>query len=720
MISALTACFLSLAILPETAHPETFKMPLNKFTAAKRVDLRCTSAQYGISLPVPQRWEVKKATLSFSYSHSTALLPGSSRMITRLNNDPVSQRDLNPLAPDGFLRMSLPTALLKAGYNDLTFDVQQHYTLGCEFPCQPELWTTLKLTDDDAELEMEYSLREVPLRLSAIVNFLFDPKINPRGEVNIVLPNWNAEEIGMASIIASGIAMRFDYRNVVFSVSQELRPGYDNVLIGDKETVGRILGPFGFGGKEMRGPFLKIMHLPIVPGASAPLTEGLSDPTHALIVVSGLNKDHLRLAAETFAIMSAPFPDTDEMTVTGIVMPDIPLYGGRQVIKADTRYTFGSLGFPDHTFAGGNANGVELAFRLPADFLIKQNRYAELSLYYAYGAANRLDSVINISLNDKLLRGINLDDTRGALIEGYKLDIPTYLFKPGSNVLRFEAVLAPSVGKNCEYMQTKNLFLTIMEKSTIKFPPMPHYVAMPNLELFMLNGFPVTRWPDGHGSKIFLTNRSPEVIEAALNLVGALTQENGNPLLGLEYTLTQPKNFDGEVVIIGDIPTLPGRIRDTAPLALNNEMAFPYPVGGRTEGSQFAFSRQVSGLGSTTGALMEFQSPYAEGRTAVLLTASSPRGLLALSLALMKPGVQANVKGDTVLIDLNEPEKNMLAMSIGRRYFAGKAGFVSRMNAYLFTYPWLYYIALGLVVVALGLTLFYFLNRYRKKRIMGT
>ncbi len=718
LLTLLVVLFSSAA--PGRGGAEILRLPLRKLTPTGQVDLRCVSASHDISVPVPERWKVERATLSFGYANSTALL-GNSRLVTKLNGSPISQTGLSPLAPERFLKVSLPARRFKPGYNDLEFSVQQHYSSSCEFPCQPELWTTLKLGDDEAVLELEYEPRAVPLKLSALSNFLFDPKLNP-DDVNIVMPDLGADTIGAASIIASGVAQKFDYRSVGFTVSREIAPGRDNVLIGDKAFVSKVVPRGELDPEDIQGPFLKILPLPRGDGRDGRgrRVRGGEDPYHALIVVSGLNKEHVKLAAETFAVMSAPFPETDAMTVTGLVMPDIPLYGGRGVIKADATYTFKALNFPSHTFVGGNANGAEIRFRLPADFLIKQNRYAELSLHYSYGAANRADSVLNVSVNGKLFRGINLDDARGALIEGYKLDIPTYLFKPGDNVLRFEPVLAPLVGKNCEYFQTQNLFLTIMDASTLKFPPMPHYVDMPRLELFMLNGFPVTRWPDGHGAEIFLPGADRSTVEAALNLVGLITQKNGHPLLDVKYALSKPEAFDGELIVVGDTGSLPDTLKAQAPLALTKETAFPYPVvQGWAGESQFAFSRQISGLSPGRGALMQFQSPYFGRHSVVMLTARTAKEVRETSRALMEPGVQANIRGSVALLDLSDPENNIITADIGKRYFAGKAGPISRLDAYLYRYPVLYSLLLGAVIVGLGLIVFYFLVKHRKRRIKG-
>ncbi|WP_054773775.1 hypothetical protein [Methylogaea oryzae] len=37
-----------------------------------------------------------------------------------------------------------------------------------------------------------------------------------------------------AGIVASGVGLRFEYRPVDFSVSDQLRAGRDNILIGEK------------------------------------------------------------------------------------------------------------------------------------------------------------------------------------------------------------------------------------------------------------------------------------------------------------------------------------------------------------------------------------------------------------------------------------------------------------------------------------------------------
>jgi hypothetical protein len=697
------------------AVADTIRLPLYKLVPVRTVDLKCSSAERSIQIPVPERWKINKVILSFDYVNSTGLLAGKSRMTVKMNNYPVSQINLNPLAPEGSVKLSIPSFLFEAGYNNLAFGVSQHYTIDCEQSCAADLWTTLKL--DEAFIEIEYSLKPVPLKLSSTSGFLFDPKMSPLGEVNLVMENTNPELVTVAGIVASGIARRFDYKKVSFTTSNDIRPGRDNILLGSKDFMQKFLRSKGLSPPQVPGPLLKIMHLPS-PGTSV-------DSSHALIVVSGINVDQLKLAAETLAIVSSSFPNSDEMIVTEFRLPDIPMYGGKLIVTSDKKYTFKTLNFDTHTFKGVNPAPKELVFRLPADFLIKPNIYVDIALYYAFGAAIRSDSALNIKLNGDNVRAIHLDNPKGDLIEGYKIRIPTYMFKPGDNFLQFEPVMSPFISKACEGVQTENLFLTIFDKSTLMFPQMPHFAELPNLSLFMLNGFPFTRWPDGHGSTVFLTRKDFSTINAALNLIGMVTQKNGYPLFEVNYTYTDPKKFDGDLIIVGDIPSIPEEYKKKAPLTLTKETTVPYPImRSWNDEKSLAYSKQISSFKTGKGALMEFLSPFSEGRTVLLMTAPTTDDLLTMSDAVTDSVVQGKSEGDLVLVDLvplnpERPEYKVSALSVGQKYFSGKTGEVSIIDRYLYFYPWLYYLALISVIIALTLLLFFLLKKYRKKRQKG-
>ncbi|MGR3218830.1 MAG: cellulose biosynthesis cyclic di-GMP-binding regulatory protein BcsB, partial [Candidatus Anammoxibacter sp.] len=418
------------------------------------------------------------------------------------------------------------------------------------------------------------------------------------------------------------------------------------------------------------------------------------------------------------AIISFPYPDTDEITPMKFKMPEVTLYGGKAIITADKKYTFKTLNFDTHTFKGLNSNPRSINFRLPPDFHIKQNLYANLTLSFAYGAGMKDDSTLQIILNGKDIRGIRLDNDYGDIVEGYKLAIPTHLFKAGANSITFAPMLVPPTSGPCEMVLTDKLFITLFGNSIFYFPPMPHLVEMPKLELFFLNGFPITRWPDAHESIMYITQSDFVTVAAAFNLIGSTTQKNGYPLLALEISFSQPKEWEGEIIVFGQIKTLPKDFKELAPLKLMKKTDVPYPIIRSWKGERhLAFSSQLSGVGKGKGFVMQFESPYNKGRSVTLFTANSLKDMKALGLALLDAGVNSSIKGDLTIIDLTPPDYKVYPMEIGKTYASGKGGEMSTFAAYIFALSKYYYIIVVVLIIFLSLTIFYLLNRYRKKRI---
>ncbi|HEB02171.1 MAG TPA: cellulose biosynthesis cyclic di-GMP-binding regulatory protein BcsB [Nitrospirae bacterium] len=710
MIAAVRMIFfivILLMVFTPLSEAETVTIPLYKLSPNNIVELKCVQGEHELSVPIPERWRITGAKLSLKYTNSINLIKDISQLNIKWNKYTIAQRHLDPLNPEGTFEIDIPVDLLEPGYNQLGFHVAQHYLKLCENFCSPNLWTSISLKD--AYLRLEYELNPVPLNLSRIAEFLFDPKIYPSGVINIIAEDKSAENITSAAVIASGIARRFDYREVTFSMTNEIKRGYDNVLVGDKRFVEEYLAGSGVELQEINGPIIKIMHLPGL--------DGETDEAHALILVSGVKKEHVKIATETFANMTFPYPGTDEMEVVGFSLPDIPLYGGRLVLTSDKTYAFKTLQFGTTTFQGLNPPTRAITFRLPADFLIKHNQTAKVSLSFAYGAGLLPESALNIAINGKYVRAIHLNNESGEFIEKYRIDIPTYMFKPGTNILEFSPVLRTSA-KECDIIQAGNLFLTIFDVSTLYFPSMPHFVELPNIELFMLNGFPLTRWPDGYESMMYLAETDDETTASALNLVGLISQKNGYPLFGISMTTEPPLDWEGELLVIGPVKSIPDVYKEPAPLKLMDEALVAYPVVSSWEDEvTYALSRQISEMGKGYGAIMQFQSPVKKGRSVFLVTAADSAELEKLSLALLDPGVQSNSKGDLSFIRLNPPKYDVYTVAVGDKFFTGKLGRISSFELYLHSNPYLYYVAIvALVLIAGGLL--YMILRRRKRKMM--
>jgi len=687
---------------------ETVKAPLQRFTAAPSIQLRCINGSQSISIPVPERWKIKSALLTLRYSVSNNLIAEVSQLTVKLNDEPIAQTRLTPQAPNVEVAIDLPIELVKSGYNTLSFHVAQHYSRQqCEPPCAPDLWTNISVAD--SFLQFEYEMREVPLRLGAASNMIFDPRQFPEAHVHIVTENMTPETATLATVVASGIARRFDYRKVKFSVSRELKPRADNILIGTTAFARRILGKRPFHPPPGDGGLLTIRHLPD--------GEDGWDTRHALILLADDRPAALKVTAATLANMSLPYPDSDTLRAIEFSMPDVSMYSGRHVLASDKAYDFRTLNLPTHTFRGLNSEPLELAFRLPADFLIKQNQYAKISLNFSYGAGLKANSALNIAVNGRELRAIHLDNGSGNFIDGYKVDIPTYVFKPGANTITFTPSLN-TLGGMCETLQFDGLFVTIFENSTLYFPPMPHFVELPKIELFALNGFPFTRWPDGYETLIYLPGGDEASLATALDLVGMVTQRNGFPLFGTQVTFTEPVGWHGEIMVIGKATAIPRSMMAAAPLKLMDVASVPYPtIRSWNAEASIAYSRQKSGLGGGIGMVMQFESIYKQGRSVVLFTSQDEEGLRTLGDALLDPGVQGGITGDLVFIDLTNPKYPVTSLKVGKKYTTGNKGDISLVDSFLYANAYVFYGLVALSIVGLAWLVYWRLKKFRAKRV---
>jgi len=703
-----------LVALAVPSRGEVLRMPLRELTAAPDLVLKCVTDSRELSVPLPERWTVRQASLRLRYAVSNNIAPDSSQLVVRLNGTVVAQTRLASQAPDAEMDVALPLALLSPGYNRLAIEVIQHAALigatghSCESPCMPDMWTRIDL--DESSLDVDYEANAVPLDLSKLSSVVFDPRLTPMGRVHIVTEDLSEAATGVAAVVASGIARRFDYRKVSFSISRDLKPGVDNVLVGKSAFTEQFLSLRGVALPAAEGGYLKLLPLPG--------SDGKHDPTHALLVITGASDAAVRIAAMTFSSISFAFPGGDELRAFKYALPDLEQYSGREVLSSDRQYSFKTLNFPNHTFRGFNAGPRRINFRLPVDFHIRPNQYAALTLNFSYGAGAKSNSALNVLVNGNSVRAIPITDMGGGYVEGYKIDIPTYLFKPGGNVLEFQPHLNVD-GKVCDLIQTDHLFLSIYENSTLKFPAMPHMVEMPRIELFMYNGFPFTRWPDGAETTILLAEQSDAVVTAAFNLIGMISQRNGFPLLSV--AVSYGSSVKGEVIAVGAVDKLPEALRKASPLRTDGSMAsVPYPViRSWQEEVTFAYSDQVATLGTGRAVLMQFQSPFEAGRTVLVFSAADNDDLVSVSRELLNPAVQAQARGDVVLIELAEPEPKVSAMDTGKHYIVGKAGSSQIIESLLFTRPVLFYAVLVALLGLVSIALYYVLRRHRARRPTG-
>jgi hypothetical protein len=720
------------------AETLSLRLPMTKLAPVQTTTLRGIYDDYFLKIPIPDRWEIKKARLHFSYVNSTALIPQNSRLVVRLNGHALAQVTLQPLSPVGDVVVSLPGKLLEPGYNDLMFSASQHYVLDCEDPGAPELWTTLEL--DKSFIEFEYSLKTVPLQLQAVTQTLFDPRLTSVNRVHLILEDLTPEQMQWAGIVASGIAVRFDYRPVFFSLSQSVRPGMDNVLIGTQKFIAQTLGERR---PRIHGAYLALTHLPLKERADS--KKILEDPRYGLIIAGGETAEQVRSAVRTLAAISFPYPGTPTLEVKEIRLPAMEAFKGKNMLQPGKAYLFEDLGMETHTFRGMGGPRRNIDFRLPTEFVAKQNEFLWLTLHLAYGSGMRKDSVLNIFFNGQYISSIFLDNPQGGIFKSYRIPIPAYSMRRGTNTVSLQAVLSPLRTGRCEFIQTQNLLLTIYGDSVMKIPPMSDWVDMPRMELFFRDGFPFLRSPGGRNMLLFLAEKNLDTAAAALNILGLMSQKIGYPPYEVRFAFDlPPADREREILAVGSVERIPPAIMKAAPMKINQEGQIEYPqiketaVLGtelswirkwmgfflsspsreREEGADLtATSRQISGLGPQRAVLSEFQSPYRSGRSVLLLTAQAPRELFEGSLALWESALQGRMVGDLAIFEIQAPDYRSAHVAVGPKYYVGAGKSISRLSTFFYSHPWVFLGSVIAVLAIVSLGIYSFLKRIRRRRL---
>ncbi len=732
--------FLGFSLVSLNAAAEVFE--LNKLVPVTSIKLHSIKDKYRISLPVPARWKVNGAVLKFSYVNSSALLAYKSRLVVSMDDIPLFQSDLAPLNSYRNVEVKIPSSLLQPGYHDLTFEVVQHSEKECEDPFAPELWTVLKL--GEATLDIDYSARPIPAKLSSIPYYIEDPKIVPEQRINFVLDSLNEELLHSSAIVAGGIGARLSYRPVYLTASTSIVPGVDNIYIGTVKGLEKL----GVSHEtEAYGPMVSISHLPVSQGEGNVSIEGSMskvDTTHVLVAVTGETMDEVKQAAMAFSSISFPFPQTPYMIIEDVEFPNLEPYHRKDLLPPGLPVKFSDLGFETHVFVGMSKEPVPLEFFLPPDIYIKPNQNAVLSLHFGFSGAVREDSTMKIELNGQPVSSIHLDNKEGAFYENYKILVPTYLFKPGRNIISFESVLVPLIIKRCQGFQDMNLFLTLFDDSKLVFPEMGHWRKMPQIKYFFDSGFPFVRDANGDDIVFLLLEKDMASVSLAMNIAAYLGQVSGIAPTNMSFVFDPTSIGDKDIVLIGPVSKLPEPFIDKAPLKLKGTSAlvkYPqfvdlsqgqqrslwqkleeklenystiFPVRGVTKTAKV--KEQKVALDNETGLLMEFESPFSIGRTVLLWTGQDTNIFNRTSELIWTGRLRSLAEGDLVLYSTKN-EKRVHSLKVGATYYTGALSGTEKIDFFMRSYPWVFYVCLGISLLVLVIIFASYLRWRRKKRL---
>ncbi|MFA5170179.1 MAG: cellulose biosynthesis cyclic di-GMP-binding regulatory protein BcsB [Sulfuriferula sp.] len=721
---------------------DTGVKPLAEYMTENRpIDLRNATSQFTLTIPVSKRAPVQQAHLHLRATNSISLLGARSQLVILVNNQVAAQIPLNPKQPEIVADIDLPASALRVGYNKLTFSVAQHYTETCEDPSAPELW--VQVDSVKSTLSLTAPLREWQPRLSELAD-VFDPKLNGMKKINILTVGNNTlkdTDLAWGGLVSQGVALRLEYAPLevrhLFAMTGESNAtglfghldqrsliGFDNILLGTRKQLAPFLPASILD--QINDGFMGIYHLD-------------ADPKHFILIISGTTDKQVRTAAEAFALLNFPYPDSQYSRVSRVELPVAADYAAHNTVYPNEHYQFKDLGFQTHTVQGMFAEAMELNLNIPPALFAKSEDKVELHLRFAYGASLRKDSVLNVFLNDHFENVIPLKNDDGGYFRDYTVSIPLNSFKPGANTLRFSPRLMPLITGECQSIQTGNLSLTLFDNSRLDMPNAAYYVSMPDLSLFAQSGFPYTVKSGGANVTYFVPSADSDSAAAAWMLMGKLSQDTRMPMFNAQIS-SAPKTQSGEWVVVSPLKSIPVSILKNAPMTIGEITRAPYPiVGGQKRApSDLDWSQRVfelfrdlfvlkketnlgqvayitatgAGLGRNAMA-MQYQAPWNNNRTITLFSAVDSHTLVENVTDLIQPQKWSQLAGDYA-IWRNEPDY-IFTQRAGGEYLYGEVGLSSRMEYYFNRHPFFWAGTILLVVIGLALLTLRLLMRHKRR-----
>ena len=168
----------------------------------------------------------------------------------------------------------------------------------------------------------------------------------------------------------------------------------------------------------------------------------------------------------------------------------------------------------------------------PVSTAIQQNVLLHLDYRYNSIPIGPISSM-QVESNDAYLGSVPLVPGKEASREtSVNLAIPVVNLRPFSNSMRFRLTFQLLKSGNCQATVPTNLMGSILRSSYIDLRGLPHWAAMPNLELFSNAGFPFTRYADLSQTTIVLPDQpSLQEMETYLTMMGHFGAETGYPAI---------------------------------------------------------------------------------------------------------------------------------------------------------------------------------------------
>lgn len=696
---------------------------LSQMGAFGAIKLRGLDPTTTLNVSIRNDEVVTAAKLKLTFTYSPSLIYELSHLKIYLNGEVVATLPLEKeLAGQPVTKVIDLDPRLFTDFNRISVQMIAHYTLDhCEDPYHSALWADIS---PDTVLNLTTSRIGLPNSLALLPAPFFDRRDNRRLTVPFVLPSpIDAPTLRAAGVVSSWLGALAGWRGVRFPVAQT--PPTDGHAIAfalpNAQPAGLNLG-------EIKGPTVLVM-----PNPASPPESGFK-----LLVIAGRDEKELQLAANALVMGQAGMSGDAAIVKTVDLGPERRPYDAPNWTPVDRPVLFKELVTdPGQLQATGfNPPAIRVDMRLPPDLFAWARHSVPLDVRYRYTAPSTYnDSVLNVGINDQLLRSLRLRPSSASgterqfnvpLLSGSEARGEEEIRVPalnigGVNQFQFQFHMDSQKTGLCVSTATDSARAAIEPDSSIDFSQFVHYTAMPNLAFFATSGYPFTRMADLADTAVVVPD-TPDAkeAEAALTVLGQLGRWSGLPALRVSLVpasaVDSVRDRDLLVIGTGSSAELLAKWGKALPMLIEhnqNELSLREQAALDVGAVSGATGRAAMSVNGATAAFVGFESPLTKRRSVVALAASGSDQLGNLLDVLGDDARIGQVRGDLTVVR----GKLVTGLTVGDSYYVGHLPWYAWLWVHISRYPALMAIAGILAGLFVALTVFWALGRIAARRL---
>lgn len=672
-----------------TTAPGSFSTKTNLFDLGTPgpINLHGTDAYDTIYFAIPQNEVVKQASMHLYYHFSPSLIPAMSHLKVILNGTTFATLAVPQTPSNGAAIESdvvIPADLLVRN-NQLTFEFIGHYAQTCEDSTNSVLWahvdtnTTIAMSGDLLPLTDDLKLLPLPF---------FDSQLARPPVIPIVFGTTpSLKALQAAGVVTSWLGVLGDYRSMRFPVSVGDLPTGNVVLIA--ENPGAM--PPGLNLPSEEAPTVAVRANPV-------------DPYGKVLIVTGADADQTLAAAQALAT-GWPGLQGSTAAITQLNLPaksdpdDAPRWQ-----EQDNKGRVPLWTGPAEALQGDGNAPLVAYYKIPPDLFFQDaQQNVRLHLDYRYNSIPIGPiSSMQVESNDAYLGSVPLAPGKEASREtSVNLAIPVVNLRPFSNSMKFKLTFQLLNAGNCNTSIPGNQMGAILRSSYLDLKGLPHWAAMPNLELFSNAGFPFTRYADLSQTVVVLPEQpSAQEIETYLTMMGHFGAETGYPVLRVTVdgpdALRSGADEDFLVITTGQSNGAVGKLAAGMPVTFGDNALKVQDTRGFFAALHNAWWKIPSnedlstGVIGTTGVpdalIEEIESPYASGRTVVLIDMKNAAQFEPTMKAFLEASQSSAVSGTVALLEGTRFESYRIGNNV---YHVGVLPWWTGLGLWFMEVPWM-------------------------------